>query len=497
MQNAGNDPSCTFSFLNPILDIFDTPLLDPALAPLAPGQAVQTPGITPCPISPSNTNAIVIYSHHSTIGVIVFSVLMLLLFGTLSAMLAFLDLYLAAFIAQNLTARLRIQLFEHLQRLSLDWHGKQKKGDLVQRVTGNIADIEKLVTDGLVDLLAGVLTLIGVISVMLFVSSAYTLISLAIVPALFLIVLGYTKNIKAAAKKAAKATGQVADVATEDINALTVIKVFTREEKEALRFGDYVKQNRRAGLRAGGLQAQFVPLVAFLVILGTAAVMGVGGYVAAGYGFSLGLFTIPPLEVDIGTLVLFLTFLKLLYQPMRDLSKLTTLANTAASGAERIQEVLDQAPEVLESQVSYHGPTKFRGEITFENVVFGYTPDSPPVLKGMNLHIPQGRKVALVGLSGGGKTTLVKLIPRFYEISQGCVRIDGVDNRQYPLKVLRQNVSMVLQDSVLFEGTIAENIAIGKPGAPLYEVIEAAKKANIHDSIVLRRQKRRIFMTRL
>src|SRR6266567_1014604 len=484
VQNAGNDPSCTFSFLNPILDIFDTPFLDPALAPLAPGQPAQTPGISPCPISPSDTNAIVIYSHHSTIGVIVFSVLMLLLFGTLSAVLAFLDLYLAAFIAQNLTARLRIQLFEHLQRLSLDWHGKQKKGDLVQRVTGNIADIEKLVTDGLVDLLAGVLTLIGVIAVMLFVSSAYTLISLAIVPALFLIVLGYTKNIKAAAKKAAKATGQVADVATEDINALTVIKVFTREEKEALRFGDYVKQNRRAGLRAGGLQAQFVPLVAFLVILGTAAVMGVGGYVAAGYGFSLGLFTIPPLEVDIGTLVLFLTFLKLLYQPMRDLSKLTTLANTAASGAERIQEVLDQAPEVLESQVSYHGPTKFRGEITFENVVFGYTPDSPPVLKGMNLHIPQGRKVALVGLSGGGKTTLVKLIPRFYEISQGCVRIDGVDNRQYPLKVLRQNVSMVLQDSVLFEGTIAENIAIGKPGAPLYEVIEAAKKANIHDSIV-------------
>src|SRR6266702_919435 len=484
VQNAGNDPSCTFSFLNPILDIFDTPFLDPALAPLAPGQPAQTPGITPCPISPSDTNAIVIYSHHSTIGVIVFSVLMLLLFGTLSAVLAFLDLYLAAFIAQNLTARLRIQLFEHLQRLSLDWHGKQKKGDLVQRVTGNIADIEKLVTDGLVDLLAGVLTLIGVIAVMLFVSSAYTLISLAIVPALFLIVLGYTKNIKAAAKKAAKATGQVADVATEDINALTVIKVFTREEKEALRFGDYVKQNRRAGLRAGGLQAQFVPLVAFLVILGTAAVMGVGGYVAAGYGFSLGLFTIPPLEVDIGTLVLFLTFLKLLYQPMRDLSKLTTLANTAASGAERIQEVLDQAPEVLERQVSYHGPTKFRGEITFENVVFGYTPDSPPVLKGMNLHIPQGRKVALVGLSGGGKTTLVKLIPRFYEISQGCVRIDGVDNRQYPLKVLRQNVSMVLQDSVLFEGTIAENIAIGKPGAPLYEVIEAAKKANIHDSIV-------------
>src|SRR6266705_1816788 len=483
VQNIGNDPKCLFPFLDPIESLFDIPQIDPSLQP-DPNLPPNPPPEAQCPVNPNDAHAQIVLVSHSTIGVIVFSVLMLVIFGLLSALLAFLDLYLAAFIAQQLTARLRNQLFDHLQRLSLDWHGKQKKGDLVQRVTGNIADIEKLVTDGLVDLLAGVLTLIGVIAVMLFVSSAYTLISLAIVPALFLIVLGYTKNIKAAAKKAAKATGQVADVATEDINALTVIKVFTREEKEALRFGDYVKQNRRAGLRAGGLQAQFVPLVAFLVILGTAAVMGVGGYVAAGYGFSLGLFTIPPLEVDIGTLVLFLTFLKLLYQPMRDLSKLTTLANTAASGAERIQEVLDQAPEVLESQVSYHGPTKFRGEITFENVVFGYTPDSPPVLKGMNLHIPQGRKVALVGLSGGGKTTLVKLIPRFYEISQGCVRIDGVDNRQYPLKVLRQNVSMVLQDSVLFEGTIAENIAIGKPGAPLYEVIEAAKKANIHDSIV-------------
>ena len=233
----------------------------------------------------------------------------------------------------------------------------------------------------------------------------------------------------------------------------------------------------------GGLAAQFAPLVSLLVILGTAAVLGVGGYVANGNDFHLGFFTIAADTVDIGTLILFLTFLKLLYQPMRDLSKLTALYNTAASGAERIQEVLDQAPEVLESQVPYTGPTKLRGDIRFENVVFGYTQEQP-VLKGINLHIPAGKKVALVGLSGGGKTTLVKLIPRFYEIQQGAVKVDGIDNRAYPLNVLRQNVSMVLQDSVLFEGTVAENIALGKPGAPLYEVIEAAKKANIHETII-------------
>src|SRR5579885_1216017 len=482
VANAGNDPSCTFPFLNPILDKFDIPQIDPSLQ-LDKTKPPLQPGLTQCPISPGDPHPQLITSHHSTNGVIVFSVLMLIVFGTLSAVLAYFDLYLAVYIAQNLTERLRNQLFEHLQRLSLDWHGKQKKGDLVQRITGNIADIEKLVTDGLVDLLAAVLTLTVIVAVMLFLSSAYTVIALTIVPALFMITLGYTKNIKAATKTAARASGQVADVATEDINALTVIKVFTREEREALRFGDYVDKNRKAGLRAGSLQAQFAPLVSFLVSLGTAAVIGVGGYVAAGNAFRLGFFTIPAASVDIGTLVLFLIFLGLLYQPMRDLSKLTALYGTAASGAERIQEVLDQAPEVLESKTPYAGPTKLKGDIRFENVVFGYAADQP-ILKGINLHIPAGKKVALVGLSGGGKTTLVKLIPRFYEIQQGSVKIDGVDNRAYPLTVLRQNVSMVLQDSVLFEGTVAENIAIGKPGAPLYEVIEAAKKANIHETII-------------
>src|SRR5579885_649804 len=483
VTNAGNDPACTFGFLNPLLDKFDIPLFDPSLAPLTPNGPNQTPGLTPCPISPSDPNPILVTTHHSTNGVIIFSVLMLIVFGTISALLAYLDLYLASYIAQHLTARLRNQLFEHLQRLSLDWHGKQKKGDLVQRITGNIADIEKFVTDGLVDLLSGILTLVGVTVIMLVIQPTYTFISLAIAPALFMIVLIYTRTIKAESKKAARAAGQVADIATEDINALTVIKVFTREEREAMRFGGYVDKNRQAAMKATGLQAQLAPLAEFLVFVGTAIVVGVGGYVAAGRTIIVGPITIASESVDIGTLVLFLVFLKMLYQPMRDLSKLSNLANSAGAGIERIQEVLDQAPEVIDSQAPYYGPQRLRGDITFDNVVFGYTPEQV-VLKGINLHIPAGRKIALVGLSGGGKTTLVKLIPRFYEVWQGAVRIDGVDNRMYPLRVLRQNISMVLQDSVLFEGTIRENIAVGKPGATEQEIVEAAKKANIHDSIV-------------
>lgn len=476
--NPGADPTCTFPFLDPILSLFDTPRLDPTLA-----QPPYQPPISQCPISPSATTATVVTSQHSVNGVIAFSVVLLVVFGLMSAMFAFLDLFLATYIAQNLAARLRNQLFDHLQRLSLEWHGKQKKGDLVQRITGNIADIQKLVTDGLVDLLAGTLTLIGVLSVMLFLSVPYTLISISIAPLLFITVLAYTKTIKVAARLAAKSTGHVADVASEDINALTVIKVFTREERESARFGEFVDTTRRAGLRAGGLQAQFTPIVSILVVLGTAMVVGVGGYVAAGNTFHIGIFTIPAESVDIGTLILFLVFLKLLYQPMRDLSKLTTLTSTASSGIERIEEVLSQEPELLESRVPYYGPTKLKGDLDFDHVVFGYVPERP-VLRDITLHIPAGRKIALVGLSGGGKTTLVKLIPRFYEVLQGSVRIDGLDNRLYPLSVLRQNVSMVLQDSVLFEGTIRDNISVGKPGAPDAEIVQAARRANIHDVIV-------------
>src|SRR5215471_11419512 len=188
VQNPGNDPECLFPFLGPIESWFDIPQIDPSLQRDPRIAASPVPPATQCPVNLNDPHGRIVTVRHSTIGVIVFSLLILLLFGLLSALLAFADLYLAVYVGQQLTARLRNRLFDHLQRLSLDWHGKRQKGDLVQRVTGNVADIQKLVTDGLVDLLAGVMTLVGVVAVMLFISSAYTLISLAIVPALFMIV---------------------------------------------------------------------------------------------------------------------------------------------------------------------------------------------------------------------------------------------------------------------------------------------------------------------
>ena len=222
---------------------------------------------------------------NSVTGIIIFSATAIVVLGVLTGILQYTELFLASYIAQNLTARLRKQLFGHLERLSLDWHGKQKKGDLVQRITSNISDIEKLVTDGLVDLLTGFLTIIGVIIVMLLVNAEFTVLSIVILPALILVVFSYTTGIKRAAKKASKAAGQVASVATEDIGNITVLKAFTLEDREALRFHKYVTKNREAGLRAGGLQAQFTPIVAILVAIGTAIIVGVGSFVASGQSF--------------------------------------------------------------------------------------------------------------------------------------------------------------------------------------------------------------------
>src|SRR5260221_1895619 len=172
INNPGSDPTCTFPFLDGVLNFFDTPVVDPSLRPLQANQPPNQPPPAPCPATPSDPNSVLHprITQHSVIGVIVFSLLILVVFGLLSALLVYIELFLATFIAQNLSAQLRRGLFDHLQRLSLDWHDRQKKGDLVQRVTGNIADIEKLVTDGLGDLLAGILTLIGIIVIMLFKS---------------------------------------------------------------------------------------------------------------------------------------------------------------------------------------------------------------------------------------------------------------------------------------------------------------------------------------
>lgn len=419
---------------------------------------------------------------HTQLAVIAFSATLIITLGLLSGLASYAQLHTAALVGHNVTARLRHTVFEHVLRLSLDWHGQKKSGDLVQRLTGNVVDLEKLLIDGLVDLLAGFLTLLGILVVMLALNWRFTLLSVVVVPALFVIVWYYTRGIKTATKKSTRAAGQVAEVATEDIRAITEVKAFTLEEREASHFKAYTDAYRTSGLEAGRLQAEFRPLVAFILAVSTFMIVGVGSYVATGHSFGWSILSIPAGTLTIGTLTVFLAYVKQLYQPMRDLSKLMYLATNAASGAERIQELLSQPAEVGKGPTVVLSPARLRGGIEYGGVVFGYLPDRA-VIKGVDLRIEAGEKLALVGLSGSGKTTLVKLIPRFHDPWQGSVRVGGLDNRIHPLALLRQNISFVLQDSVLFEGTIRDNIALGRPDASDGEIIDAARRAHIHDTI--------------
>jgi ABC-type multidrug transport system fused ATPase/permease subunit len=426
---------------------------------------------------------------HGIAAVILFSVVLMIAVGLAAALVSYAQLKSARVVGFNVCARLRVRVFDHLLKLPLSWHGLQKTGDLVQRVTGNVADIEKLIIDGLVDLLVGSLTLVMMLAVMLVFSWQFTLLAVVVVPVLFVVVISYTKRIKVATKRAAKAAGQIGDVVAEDVRAIDEVKAMNLERRESTRFREYVETYRAGALRAGSLESQFNPLVVLLTAVSAVTTLGVGSWVATGHDVRVLLLAIPAGTLQLGTITLFLAYLQQMYQPMRDLSKLMYIANNATAGAERLEEVLNTGTEPTPDAAQAAAPpavprarARLRGAIDFQGVRFGYQP-SRPVLNGVDMSVPAGQKVALVGLSGSGKTTLVKLIPRFYVPNSGSVLIDGVDTREYELLRLRRNIGVVLQESILFEGTIRDNIAIGRPDATARQVETAARMAQIHDTI--------------
>jgi ATP-binding cassette subfamily B protein len=426
---------------------------------------------------------------HTVLAVIAFAALLIVVLGAVGALVGYVQISAARSVGYHVTARLRRAAFDRLLRLSLDWHGRMRTGDLVQRLTGNVADLEKLIIDGLVDLLAGLLTLLGMVAVMAAFNWQFTLLAVFVVPAMFLIVWNYTRRIKTTTKLAARAAAKFADVATDDVRAIAEVKAFTLEERESRHFGRYVDGYRSLGLLAGRLEAEFQPLVALVLAVSTVTIVGVGALVATGHTFRLLFLVVPAGALTVGTLTVFLTYVKQLYQPMRNLSKLMYVATNAASAAERVEELLEAPQEEDEEEPPGDGasPTvvlasRRRGAVTYEGVVFGYLPGKA-VIKGVDLRVEPGEKVALVGLSGSGKTTLVRLIPRFHVPWEGSVLIDGIDNRRYPLLDLRRNIAVVFQDSVLFEGTIRDNIAIGRPDASDREIVLAARRAQIHETI--------------
>jgi subfamily B ATP-binding cassette protein MsbA len=315
------------------------------------------------------------------------------------------------------------------------------------------------------------MTLVGMIGVMFYLNWRFTLIALSVLPVLFLVVYYYTRHIKQASREVRKKESELLSLVEEVLTSIRVVKAFAREDYEQERFESESLENVEAGLQARSVKAKLAPVVEVIVAIGTCLVLW--------YGARLALAD----QLTTGTLIVFLMYLGMMYKPMRDLSKMTDTVSKAMVGYERIQEVLEIESRVKDEPLAHTAP-KFKGQIEFAHVCFNYGNDKEKqILKDISFKIEVGQIAAFVGPSGTGKTTLVSLIPRFYDPVSGDILIDGTDIRRYRLKSLRDQISFVLQDTLLFRATIWENIAYGKPGASTKEIRRAAELANAQQFI--------------
>src|SRR5580704_11400185 len=397
-----------------------------------------------------------------------FAVAAVAVIAIVGAVSSYLEKYLTTSVSQWVGHDLRRTLYHHIQRLSLAEHDESRSGDLITRVTSDIEAVQDFINSALLGMLVNVMTLVGMIGVMFYLNWRFTLIALSVAPLLFVVVFYFTRRIKKASREVRKKEGELLSIVEEVLTSIRVVQAFAREDYEQQRFESESLANVEAGLEARRIKAILSPVVEVIVAVGTCLVLGYGARLAlAG-------------RLSAGVLIVFLLYLGRMYKPMRDLSKMTDTVSKAAVGYERIQEVLEIDSRVHDMPGARQAPT-FKGRITFDHVSFSY--GDKEVLKDVSFTIEAGQVAAIVGPSGTGKTTLVSLIPRFYDAVGGSVGIDGTDVRKYRLKSVRNQISFVLQDTLLFRATIWENIAYGRPDASSRAIRRAAELADAHEFI--------------
>ena len=397
-------------------------------------------------------------------AVVKFACIAVLTVAVLDAVSTYVEKYLTTSVGQWVTYDLRRMLYAHIQRLSLAFHDQKRTGDLISRVTSDVDDIQRFMASGLLSSIINVMTLAGMVSVMFWLNWRFTLIALSVVPWLFFVVYTYTRRIKSATRKVRKKESEVFSVVEEVLSSIRVVKAFARERYEQTRLEEASLAEVESALRARSLKAKLTPLVDLIVAIGTCLVLWFGARLTLRGALS------------VGSLVLFVQYLSKMYKPMQELSKMTDTYSKAAVGYERIQEILQTENEVRDLRGA-RPVKKLRGKIEFEHVSFSYMPEQP-ILRDINLCIEPGQVAALVGPTGVGKTTIVSLVSRFYDPVEGAVKIDGIDIRRFKQQSLRQHISYVLQENVLFHGPLWQNIAYGKPEATEKEIIRAAELAN-------------------
>ena len=375
--------------------------------------------------------------------------------------------YASISVGQRMVNDFRSELYAHLARLSLAFHSRREVGDLLYRLTSDTFAIQTLTMNGFFPILTSLVLLVGMVLVMMRLDPLLTAVSLAVVPFLFLSISRLSTRITTLSTDARVKESAFWSVAQRTMGAIRVIQAFTTEEEEHGRFVERSSESLAANLRLYTFQSIYSAFVNVLIAVGTALVMWIGAsHVLDG-------------TLTIGAVLVFTTYLASLYAPINSLTQTWSLIQGAKVGAERVFEILETQPDLRDGTRPV-ARGEVHGAVTFEDVKFGYD-ESRLVLTGVTFHARAGDVIALVGATGAGKTTLVSLIPRFYDPIDGRVLLDGIDVREFQLRGLRQQVAMVLQQPLVFPTTLRENVAYGRPDATREQIAEAVRLAQLDD----------------
>ncbi len=381
--------------------------------------------------------------------------------GVLSWGSQWLQLLSMAYVSRGILLKLRVQMFDHLQKLSLSFYDRHEVGRIMSRVQNDVGSLQEVVSNGVIDIAADLLTLVGTVVVMLTMNARLTLICLAVVPVMIAFLVVWQRYARNAFMRVRMAISVVNAGLQENISGARVIQSLSREDVNYERFDDVNTANLNANVSAGRLSAGILPVTELLMGGSVALVIIFGGMMALD-----GLLTV-------GALTTFILYVARFFEPIRRLTLQYTQLQRAMAGGQRIFEVLDTKPEIVDDADAIEMPP-IKGEIVFDHVNFEYVPDLE-VLHDINLHIKPGETVAFVGSTGAGKSTIVSLVSRFYEITDGTLTVDGHDIRKVNQGSLRRQIGIVLQEPFLFSGTVRENIMYGRLDATEEEMIAAAK----------------------
>ncbi|QSJ19181.1 ABC transporter ATP-binding protein [Nostoc sp. UHCC 0702] len=372
-------------------------------------------------------------------------------------------------IMQRLLAQLRQDIFTKIQSLPLSFFDRSEAGDLMSRLLNDVNTVNQAFGQTIAQMLGNLLSLVGIVIAMLLIDLRLGLLSNLVVPLMILTASIFTRWARAKFRLTRQTIGELSAKLEEDIGSVREAQAFNRVQVNIEQFNILNAANRDANVEAVAITAAFLPSIDFLNTLATAGVLAYGGYLAVTG------------EATVGVVTSFLLYVQQFFRPIQILSQFYTQAQSAFAGLERIFLLLDEPSQLNDARDATEMPP-IQGEVRFENVTFGYNPRQL-VLKGVNLHATPGQMVALVGPTGSGKTTIINLILRFYDVSGGAVKIDDVDVRSVTQASLRHQIGIVLQDNILFSGTVAENIAFGAPYATQADIEAAAQMANVHEFI--------------